>query len=352
MLKEREVEFEENQKAGIQISETSQGKKCQFTLFGFADPNNHRTVFLSKPVHEGIFKWTIRVSYGSKDSGALMVGAAPASSRRQFDSGMLLGASTEENNYALHFGKETTTRLWVDGKARAQLDEIEVPENSLVAVELDADTHMLSFFVDEKFISHAIRVVPEALHIGASGTNCPSFTTVSFCQLAQKTSSDNFTLYTSTPKQPTVDVSMPMDNQDTNTRVGELKNYPHEGDLYEGEYTFYRPHGRGSCLYKSKQRYEGQWVNGVREGEGVYTWPSGQRYVGHYERGKRVGYGELTFSDGRIYKGNWLDDKREGQGVELDREGEVLYEGKYVNGEPENAPKKEPKKMEGCCTVM
>jgi hypothetical protein len=82
------------------------------------------------------------------------------------------------------------------------------------------------------------------------------------------------------------------------------------GSVYRGEWENNQRHGNGTFEWNDGMRYEGEFVNDKREGQGTYFWPSGERYEGEWRNSKRNGYGTLYDPDGNIqFEGNWVDDK-------------------------------------------
>jgi hypothetical protein len=79
---------------------------------------------------------------------------------------------------------------------------------------------------------------------------------------------------------------------------------------YEGAMNgFGAPHGKGIRVDVDGSRYEGDWVDGKKEGKGV-----------------------LVRDDGMRYEGEWVNDKPKGEGTLTDRNGTILFEGKWIDG--------------------
>ena len=49
--------------------------------------------------------------------------------------------------------------------------------------------------------------------------------------------------------------------------------------------------------------------------------------------GKREGNGKYIFEDGEYYIGEFKNDKRNGKGIEYYKNGNIKYEGEFINGE-------------------
>lgn len=68
-----------------------------------------------------------------------------------------------------------------------------------------------------------------------------------------------------------------------------------EIESYIGDITENKPHGRGTCLYKTGYKYEGQFQMGVKQGFGVLKGLNDEEvYVGDWELGKFQGDGILV----------------------------------------------------------
>lgn len=102
--------------------------------------------------------------------------------------------------------------------------------------------------------------------------------------------------------------------------VGDTKNgmangegtglWQSSGGTYKGSWQDNKRHGHGIYTWKDGVRYEGNYVRDLREGKGVYYWPTGERYEGQWKSNRRNGIGTLYDKDGNItYQGNWINDK-------------------------------------------
>jgi hypothetical protein len=112
-----------------------------------------------------------------------------------------------------------------------------------------------------------------------------------------------------------------------------------DGDIfdYEGELLNGLPNGTGSQKYiKSGSTYNGSFINGMRNGKGTYHFKSGSRYEGDFKNDRCDGFGTYYFNSGKKYVGEFKNDKFNGQGKMYDANGNIVYEGKYINNEPAN----------------
>ena len=91
----------------------------------------------------------------------------------------------------------------------------------------------------------------------------------------------------------------------------------------------------------TKANYYGEFKEGKINGEGkkIYTHYSkdGNYYEGNFVKGKKSGQGKEYFDfDVRkflVYEGEFEDDKRNGFGKEYDKEGKLIFEGQFLNGQ-------------------
>ena len=90
-----------------------------------------------------------------------------------------------------------------------------------------------------------------------------------------------------------------------------VKKIYENGDIYEGEFSYGRPHNKGKLEFT---------INEI-----PYT------YVGEFANGKKQGKGNLSSKDNKYnYDGDWMNDKYEGFGALFDK-GEK-YTGDFKNG--------------------
>ena len=110
---------------------------------------------------------------------------------------------------------------------------------------------------------------------------------------------------------------------------GRGKYFWPDGDCYEGEFKNSEMSGYGVFTYNNGARYEGQFLNDVRHGKGVFTYKDCV-YEGDFIEGEWTGYGVLTFADGTKYEGDFVEGKFEGKGTFYD-EGTLAYQGEFKN---------------------
>ncbi|CAB9510688.1 MORN repeat protein [Seminavis robusta] len=188
---------------------------------------------------------------------------------------------------------------------------------------------------------------------------------------------------------------------------GKYQKSPHQDDLleeYEGCFDMGQYHGRGRLRWKNGDGYDGEYVQGKRHGQGTYKWHDGRHYKGEFQddmrhgfgkfvygqnqnadwyegsfvKGRREGQGRFVFSDGAVYDGGWKEGLYHGQGTlisaaknsknkaggkttytggferglahgqgkETAPDGTVVYEGNWINGDPEPEAKRKAAKLE------
>ncbi|KAM0456154.1 hypothetical protein ACHAPV_007401 [Trichoderma viride] len=67
----------------------------------------------------------------------------------------------------------------------------------------------------------------------------------------------------------------------------------------------YDPHGKGIMRYSDGSVYEGQWEHGNYSGTGKYT-SKNEEYVGSWVYGIKSGHGKLITQDGQIVYDGWF----------------------------------------------
>lgn len=100
------------------------------------------------------------------------------------------------------------------------------------------------------------------------------------------------------------------------------------GGEYRGAWQDGRPHGSGTRLFATGDRFEGNLVGGLRNGGGSFTWSSGETFAGSYVGDVRDGVGIYTWPDGSMYAGQFADSCRNGHGVFTYPNGD-RFEGNY-----------------------
>lgn len=148
-----------------------------------------KTVFLSSIVTKGIVRWTVKPKYAASGMSSFWLGIAPADRAAPCDClGDLNGASSF-NFFKYPNGVLGSILCGVRCRGGYYTTIPCVPNNALVAVEVDCQAHTLSFFVNESRVPCSISGVRLPVQIGLSGGWEQSFSSVCFCRLHASTPS-------------------------------------------------------------------------------------------------------------------------------------------------------------------
>ena len=119
---------------------------------------------------------------------------------------------------------------------------------------------------------------------------------------------------------------------------------------YEGGYLNGKRHGKGKEYYDGELFFDGEYLNGKKHGEGKEYDSGNLMFEGKFLNNKRwdgVGYDDnkkivykLTEGKGYIkeiyngiihFEGEILNGERNGKGKLYDKDGDLRYEGNYIN---------------------
>ncbi len=101
--------------------------------------------------------------------------------------------------------------------------------------------------------------------------------------------------------------------------------------VYEGEWSYGLPHGKGEYIDSFGNKYSGEFKLGFFWGEGAYySATKGYSYTGSYLMGKRHGNGKVTYVNKSGYEGDWFQDMMHGTGVYI-MGTSYYYEGEMKN---------------------
>ena len=120
---------------------------------------------------------------------------------------------------------------------------------------------------------------------------------------------------------------------ESNGIVKEYKGY-NDTLRFEGEYKNGKRNGKGKEYYDGKLIFEGDYLNGKRNGKGKEYDSYNKKliYEGEYLNGKRNGKGKEYYDNGNIqFDGEYLDGKQI-IGTKYDRDGKILYQLNNTNG--------------------
>lgn len=93
--------------------------------------------------------------------------------------------------------------------------------------------------------------------------------------------------------------------------------------------------GVGRREYEDGSVYEGEMAAGMRHGHGVLRSLDGGVYRGCWRRDREEGAGVYVLPDGTRYEGEWHLGDMHGHGTMINRQGRVLFAGRWADNEPE-----------------
>ena len=90
--------------------------------------------------------------------------------------------------------------------------------------------------------------------------------------------------------------------------------------------------GKGKSIYEDNSYYIGQFKNDMPNGKGIYYDKNGNiRYEGDFVNGKREGFGKIIDEDGNYYIGQFKGGLRNGRGKVYLPNGIMIYQGIFIN---------------------
>jgi len=119
---------------------------------------------------------------------------------------------------------------------------------------------------------------------------------------------------------------------------------PHR--TYVGDFEDGKMHGRGKYTFHNThpvfKEYEGEFEDGEMHGKGKMIMTNEDVYVGDFQDDTMHGKGTLTFTfsedgspDGSRYVGDFDNGRMHGHGKMYDDEGKVVFDGEFINNEPQ-----------------
>jgi len=103
------------------------------------------------------------------------------------------------------------------------------------------------------------------------------------------------------------------------------------GDIYDGSFRKYFPHGKGTKFFITGDRLEGNWVKGVCNGPATWFYKNGDRLDGNWVKGVCNGPAMLFYNSGARVEGNWVNRVCTGPAKMFFNSG-ARVEGNWVNG--------------------
>ncbi|HNK94126.1 MAG TPA: hypothetical protein PKK42_13900, partial [Leptospiraceae bacterium] len=83
----------------------------------------------------------------------------------------------------------------------------------------------------------------------------------------------------------------------------------------------------------------GEFKDGKKNGQGTMKFKDGAVYEGGFRNDKSHGKGVLQFAEGDKYVGDFENGNFNGIGTMYDKDGNIIYTGKWINGDPEGGMK-------------
>jgi hypothetical protein len=101
--------------------------------------------------------------------------------------------------------------------------------------------------------------------------------------------------------------------------------------------------GWGEHITSDGWKYIGQFKLGLADGQGVVYYGDGASYHGEFKEGQENGWG--TFEDSKIiHEGEFVKAERHGKAKVTSKiDGKVVFEGKFKNNKPMEAPRRRSK---------
>lgn len=170
------------------LTDTPFGKQCVFSC----PVGRSRTIFLEKSIGKGVYRWTVRIKYGS-DENIMWMGVAPADQFHELDGYCFLGDKAIVSScrscslgFRCNGGVFTSFLLGVRGNNGCK-NETSVPDDSVVAAEVDSESHTLTFYVNGKRVPYGVSSLEFPLYFGMSACDAASFISLSLRRLRSPT---------------------------------------------------------------------------------------------------------------------------------------------------------------------
>ncbi len=96
------------------------------------------------------------------------------------------------------------------------------------------------------------------------------------------------------------------------------------GNIYNGEFVYGVPSGKGLMKFQGGSEYLGDFKNGKMEGQGTILLASGDSYLGDWKDGEADGNGTYKKNDGSSFKGTFKNGMRQGKGIVTWKTGDTL----------------------------
>ena len=103
-------------------------------------------------------------------------------------------------------------------------------------------------------------------------------------------------------------------------------------DFYSNNYSVEKYGGFGKVIYEDGHYYIGQFKDNLRNGKGtLYNKNGNIKYEGDWINNKKEGNGKYIYEDGNYYIGQFKDNLRDGKGKVYLPNGIMIYDGIFIN---------------------
>ena len=90
---------------------------------------------------------------------------------------------------------------------------------------------------------------------------------------------------------------------------------------------------KGKYVYEDDKYYIGEFKDNIPNGKGIKYYKNGNiKYEGDFINDKREGNGKYIYEDGEYYIGEWKNNFRHGKGIMYYKNGNIKCEGDFING--------------------
>ncbi len=98
---------------------------------------------------------------------------------------------------------------------------------------------------------------------------------------------------------------------------------------------------KGKYIWKDGKYYEGEFENNLPHGKGIKYYSNGNiLYEGNFINGKFEGKGKYIYNDGDYFIGEYKNGLRNGKGILYDKNGNIMFKSDYINGKVEGYGKR------------
>jgi hypothetical protein len=112
--------------------------------------------------------------------------------------------------------------------------------------------------------------------------------------------------------------------------------YGRHGDRYEGDFVHGQGSGKGTWYRANREMIIGEFKNHTLNGEATWYHNKRKMFEGNFRRGYAHGHAVMELSNGRTYDGMFKKGYAHGHGKMVEKDGKVVFEGKFENGIPKD----------------